>query len=321
MPPTNARGLLLLLAACGLWSCSLRDDGLRRQLEMERQPSTGRPAVILPGEGAENGPTTPPGSIDMPAGAADAAPVASDAGVPGQDAGVAVDASTSPDGGPGGPALAALGQSCARAADCGSGFCVDGVCCSGACTGICEFCAAEGSTGRCTPVAGAPRGGRTACMGTRAPCAGTCDGQDGSRCQYAGAETVCMPATCTDSIARTGSTCNGTGQCHKRLQVDCTAGCSGTLCANGCSPQRPCPNSQYCAGGRCFTKQAGGVACAHPEQCQSAACVDGFCCQRQACGSCQACTGAGGTCVPINTGIDPDTCTDGRTCSAGGTCQ
>lgn len=44
----------------------------------------------------------------------------------------------------------AQGTTCAAAADCRSGFCVDGVCCGEACTGVCRSCAL--TRGQCTAV-------------------------------------------------------------------------------------------------------------------------------------------------------------------------
>ena len=49
-----------------------------------------------------------------------------------------------------------LGLSCAVGAQCGSGFCVNGVCCVSACSGANETCAAPGKVGFCTAPAPAP---------------------------------------------------------------------------------------------------------------------------------------------------------------------
>ena len=45
-----------------------------------------------------------------------------------------------------------LGQPCSCSSDCGSGFCVDGVCCNSACTGTCMSCSLPGSEGTCDVV-------------------------------------------------------------------------------------------------------------------------------------------------------------------------
>ncbi|MDX2018709.1 MAG: hypothetical protein SF187_00605 [Deltaproteobacteria bacterium] len=43
----------------------------------------------------------------------------------------------------------ALGSSCRQSVECGSGFCVDGVCCASACVGLCQSCALPGMQGTC----------------------------------------------------------------------------------------------------------------------------------------------------------------------------
>ncbi len=54
-------------------------------------------------------------------------------------------------------------------------------------------------------------------------------------------------------------------------------------------------------------------------ECRSSICEDQRCCQ-QRCGRCQACTGPGGTCVPILNAPDPGDCDGNRTCDASGMC-
>ena len=76
------------------------------------------------------------------------------------------------------------GQSCTSGASCGTGHCVDGICCESACADACRKCVLEttafGSLGRCTFVA---RG--KADTSASAPCTGgkVCDG--GGRCKLA----------------------------------------------------------------------------------------------------------------------------------------
>jgi hypothetical protein len=74
------------------------------------------------------------------------------------DAGVVQDAATILDAKPVVPdaPLAmniATGSSCKQSVECSSGFCVDGVCCSTACVGLCESCAIPGMQGACTASA------------------------------------------------------------------------------------------------------------------------------------------------------------------------
>jgi uncharacterized repeat protein (TIGR01451 family)/uncharacterized repeat protein (TIGR02543 family)/uncharacterized protein (TIGR03382 family) len=49
---------------------------------------------------------------------------------------------------------------CDSDAQCGSGLCVDGVCCNAVCPGQCEACDVPGHVGVCSPVAGPPHGNR-----------------------------------------------------------------------------------------------------------------------------------------------------------------
>ncbi|WP_437999084.1 hypothetical protein WMF26_03015 [Sorangium sp. So ce185] len=51
-----------------------------------------------------------------------------------------------------GECKAANGQECTDATDCGSGSCVDGVCCDTACDSPCQACNIEGSAGKCSNV-------------------------------------------------------------------------------------------------------------------------------------------------------------------------
>ena len=66
---------------------------------------------------------------------------------------------------------------CTDAAQCASGFCVDGVCCNEACTGTCVSCNQAQSPGTCMPVSGAEdASASTPCMGASI-CTVSDDGQ------------------------------------------------------------------------------------------------------------------------------------------------
>ena len=95
----------------------------------------------------------------------------------------------------------ANGYACACASECQSGFCVDGVCCSGACTGTCQRCNLPGSPGLCAPIpAGLPPAIPGQCpQEPAAGCGldGTCDGSGGCRKYPDGA--VCAPGSCEGS--------------------------------------------------------------------------------------------------------------------------
>jgi N-acetylneuraminic acid mutarotase len=116
----------------------------------------------------------------------------------------------------------ALGDGCALAMDCQSGFCADGVCCNAACGGAandCMVCNAPGSVGTCTA---APMG--VACRAS----AGSCDPAES--CD--GVNTLC-PA---DVIAPSGTSCRATaGMC------DTPETCTGMSAL--------CPPDTFVAGG------------------------------------------------------------------------
>lgn len=98
-----------------------------------------------------------------------------------------------------------MGQACAAADECQSGFCVDGFCCNTACNGLCQACAAAmtpSPNGTCANIdAGTDPG--TECADPSecvlSVCnAGACANQNapnGSACTMGG--TTCMNGTCT----------------------------------------------------------------------------------------------------------------------------
>lgn len=87
------------------------------------------------------------------------------------------------------------GASCSTASECGTGFCVDDVCCGSACDGQCEACTEPGSVGTCIPVRGAPRAGHPACVGTASECGGTCDGVNPSSCTFSSCDAASADPT------------------------------------------------------------------------------------------------------------------------------
>lgn len=82
-------------------------------------------------------------------------------------------------------AKAANGSGCGRGAECGSGFCADGVCCNASCDGACKSC----GTGTCRDIQGEDPG---MCSGTRT-CSGGCKLKDAQPCN---ADGDCASGTC-----------------------------------------------------------------------------------------------------------------------------
>jgi hypothetical protein len=100
------------------------------------------------------------------------------------------------------------GQICNAEWQCLSGFCVDGVCCAGACDGTCERCDLWGARGECTAIA-EWQDPHDECPGS-----GSCDGL-GS----------CMKLP-------NGAPCSAGSQCANLACVDGV--CCNTLCTAGC---------------------------------------------------------------------------------------
>lgn len=91
-----------------------------------------------------------------------------------------------PGGGSGGsvtppkPNLKSTGDRCTTADECGTGLCVDEVCCETACDGQCSACNEPTLEGQCVTVEGEPRGERNACDPGAVCFEGSCQGDDAS---------------------------------------------------------------------------------------------------------------------------------------------
>ena len=233
----------------------------------------------------------------------------------------------------GGACLRVDGESCAAGTECRSGACADGVCCDRACGGQCEACNLAGAVGVCTPVVGAPIGGRAACAGDGSACGGTCDGTRGDACAYPGGTTICRSATCANGVATAAGTCDGAGSCSAATTINCAPFvCGADACSTSCAGDGDCVPGAYCEGGVCNPDEGLGAPCADGAECASGFCVDGVCCNGACAGGCEACNVAGqeGMCVGcagattccgetcIDLASDPNNCGGcGAVCPAG----
>jgi hypothetical protein len=228
----------------------------------------------------------------------------------------------------------ARGMPCARADECVTGVCADGVCCESACTGPCVSCNQTGRAGACLPVpAGSadPRGqcrdeGQTTCGRT-----GVCDGNGGCARYAAGA--VCRAGACEGGNWNAEWTCDGAGLCRRGSTLACAPFvCGPGGCLARCSSDRDCAAGRTCTNGSCGLKPI-GQTCASGAECASRFCADGVCCNEACTDACRSCALATsrGSCRPVPAGtLDPrrrcvdmgaTTCgTDGR-CAADGTCS
>jgi hypothetical protein len=194
------------------------------------------------------------------------------------------------------------GQPCTSQGQCSSSYCVDGVCCSAACSGQCQACDVTGSEGTCAAVVGPPRGVRAPCVSNDKTCEGSCDGSKSDGCTYPGVSTVCTPAKCATGVATLAQTCAGDGSCGPLQEQVCAPYvCGGAKCAGNCTADTDCPGGNYCSADVCVTKLLPGTPCAGASQCGTNFCVDGVCCDKTCGRQCEACNAPSsvGRCVTV----------------------
>jgi len=235
------------------------------------------------------------------------------------------------------------GQACTAAADCGSGFCVDGVCCAGGCSAPCFACNLKGKAGSCShlPINAAdanakpPCAGKSACDGV-----GVCRSALGQPCtnNASCASGICMDGRCCDKACLTTChSCNVVGKegtCSPLTDASdtgCEAAC--VKCSAGkCTPlalgatvtvgAKTCTGSQACDGsGSC--KKVKGKTCAKGLDCVSDQCWDNRCCDVSCEKICRSCnlSKKEGTCSFILQGDDPDNDCIGKHPLCGGACD
>ena len=101
---------------------------------------------------------------------------------------------------------------------------------------------------------------------------------------------------------------------------------SSATCPTTCVVQGDCGADAACVSNQCHGQKAAGSNCASHDECMSAHCADGVCCDAACDGVCVSCSLADhkGTCTPIPQGQDPtsDCASDcAGTCSGQGSCQ
>ena len=156
-------------------------------------------------------------------------------------------------GGATGHASTDLGQSCTCNSECGSGFCVDGVCCNSACTDKCMSCNLPGSEGTCGAVPDGvnPRDQSECAASAEASCGldGTCNGMGGCRKHVLG--TVCFAGTCDGDGMTNVNICDGEGACKPGPAASCFPyTCAGDKCLARCSTDKDSASRADTAGER-----------------------------------------------------------------------
>lgn len=98
------------------------------------------------------------------------------------------------------------------------------------------------------------------------------------------------------------------GQCSVTASVEC---CSDSECP---ALKPICSASHICE------QRRAGETCSVAAECSTGICLDGHCCAKSSCGSCQACTSGNGECLPVTNAPDPDSCLGLKVCDSVGTC-
>ncbi len=244
------------------------------------------------------------------------------------------------DGGSGAVEMFALksanGDPCGGPAECGSGYCVDGVCCNTACAGTCQGCSAatkgSGSDGTCGSAASGSDPHDNCATQAQSTCGttGVCNGA--GACEKYANGTSCAGTSCASATSQNNArSCDGSGACKAATVTNCQTGyrCTGNACLTTCANDGECAGGYYCDAGACKAAKAIGGGCSKTSMCSSGHCIDGVCCNTACGGKCQACSaarkgqGADGTCGNIQNGLDPDDecAVSGGTCGFTGACD
>ena len=184
-----------------------------------------------------------------------------------------------------------LGQTCTANEQCGSGNCVDAVCCQGPCASVCMACNLPTSLGQCSmvPVGQDPRDSCPQDVASTCGRDGTCDGAGACRRWANG--TGCAAAVCNVGSASAARACDGAGNCSAAVTTTCSPFiCKGSACGTTCSSSSDCESGAFCQGSVCKPKLSTGTNCTSGDQCQSTYCTDGVCC------GVASCTTPGNTC-------------------------
>jgi MYXO-CTERM domain-containing protein len=221
------------------------------------------------------------------------------------------------------------GQACPNGnSDCGSGFCVEGVCCNSTCLGTCQSCTVAGSEGTCVnsspgqqdPNATTPCTGSNYCDGT-----GVCTSglkANGSAC---GGATQCGSGYCQDGVCCEEACTAACYTCAASGNGKCTgvvAGGTDSNAATKCEAPNFCTALHECTSGL----KPNGATCANDSDCGSAHCVDKVCCESACYGgssACHVCNSAGalGKCVNAPVMTDAHSDCKGTHQQCGGTCD
>jgi hypothetical protein len=161
-----------------------------------------------------------------------------------------------------------LGQTCTANEQCGSGNCVDAVCCQGSCASMCMVCNLPTSLGQCSmvPPGQDPRDSCPQDLASTCGRDGTCDGAGGCRRWATG--TACAAGACAAGSASAARKCDGVGNCSAAVNTPCTPyACSGSACATQCAGNGDCDPNAWCNGSKCQGRTGPGGVCTSDQEC------------------------------------------------------
>jgi MYXO-CTERM domain-containing protein len=239
------------------------------------------------------------------------------------------------------PSLA-QGASCTQNSQCGTGNCIDGVCCDTTCGGgvagdcqACSVAAGASVNGTCASLTGSSCNDGNACTQTDTCQAGVCTGGNpvvctaSDQCHGVG---VCNTSTglCSNPSLPNGTTCSDGNACTQ------TDTCQAGVCTGGnpvvCTPSDSCHFAGTCspATGVCSSPPVpngtvcnDGNGCTQTDTCQSGICAGGnpvVCTPSDQCHLAGTCNPANGTCSNPNAN-DGTACNDGNACTKSDACQ
>lgn len=211
--------------------------------------------------------------------------------------------------------LKAAGESCSGPSECDSGFCVDSVCCTTACAGTCNACAANlkeslDQSGTCgAALAGLdPHNDCAADPVSSCGKTGSCDGKGACALYPQGVSCATQSGQTNTCVVQSskGTICSGNGTCYTETSpsgVPCAPyACKNGACAFPCASDADCQPPNRCESGVCKAKRPNGAPCSALTECSSGNCTDGVCCDSNCSGQCVACNLAGkvGTCSVVS---------------------
>jgi hypothetical protein len=149
----------------------------------------------------------------------------------------------------GGGGMQANGSVCASAAQCMSGFCIDGVCCNVGCTESCKTCNLPGSVGTCANVPYDtidPVGAMACSNGYKCDGNGVCKGLNSVPCMVA---TQCLSGYCADGFCCNNICSDLCKSCSSVLNAGADGTCGFTKA--GSESNNECANGACNGAGMC----------------------------------------------------------------------